>query len=141
MTAMIAITISGCLTEVRDPFDTIVLETDLAPVGDSPVTGRAAIVSDRHTTEAGVGIRGLTLNEVVMWRIHESGCSRLGEAILGVPDHYPDLVGDDEGEAQAEAFLNVPIQRQADYSVVVSRLDDGGQSSVILACGSFGDFN
>jgi len=141
LAAGILLMVSACLTDLADPFAPVVLETSLNPVDGSTVSGSAAVVSDRRTTEVGIAVNGIGAGETLAWRVYESRCSALGEAVLGVPDHYPDLVGSAAGTAQAETHLNVPIQRERDYAVAVWRAGAAEEPDrVILACGSFRDF-
>jgi hypothetical protein len=141
LAAGLVLSVSACLADLTDPFAPIVLETSLHPVDGSTVSGTAAIVSDRQTTEVGIAVSGLESGQTVSWRIFESRCSSLGEAVLGIHDHYSDLVGSASGTAQAEAQLNVPIQRERDYAVAVFRVESSEEPDrVVLACGSFRDF-
>jgi hypothetical protein len=141
LAAALVLAVGACLADLSDPLAPIILETSLHPVDGSTVTGTAAIVSDRQTTQVGIAVNGLNQGETVAWRIFESRCSSLGEAVLGIADHYPDLVGSASGAAQAEAQLNVPVQRERDYAVAVFRVGSSEEPDrVILACGSFRDF-
>lgn len=111
-------------------------KTVLKPSSGSSITGTAEVEGEDKdkdkTTEAEISIKGATAGAELPWHVHQGKCGSNGD-IVGNPSAYPILKVKDNGEAKAEAKLDIPVPTTGEYHVNVHK--SVAEEETIVACG------
>lgn len=150
MAAVAMIVVLGACTTTQE--EEVSTTTEMGVEGEVQVPGAAlptweALVSSVAETDVHgeAAVRALTGDETFVsisvdgeagatypWHIHAGECDS-GGPIVGSAGAYPPLSMDAEGEAMAEATLDVALDSEADYYVNVHASPD--DLGTIVACG------
>ena len=119
-----------------------VLEEDLAPLPSwgvllaanegFAITGQGEVRALTDGTRAMVEIDDAEANAQHPWHVHSGDCGSNGP-IVGDPAAYPVLSVDANGEASAEATIDVVLDADADYYVNIHKSPT--ETETIVSCG------
>jgi Cu/Zn superoxide dismutase len=106
----------------------------LKPGAGSNITGEAEVEDkDKNKkTEAEISIKGATPGAEHPWHVHQGKCGSNG-SIIGAATAYPVLKVKENGEAKAEAKLDIEAPTSGEYYVNVHK--SAADMKTIVACG------
>jgi len=105
----------------------------LKPGAGSSITGKAEVEGEGDkATEAEISIKGATAGAELPWHVHSGKCGSAGP-VVGADAAYPLLKVKRNGEAEAEAKLDIAAPTSGDYHVNVHK--SAADMKTIVACG------
>jgi hypothetical protein len=105
----------------------------LKPGAGSSITGKAEVEGkDDKSTKAEISIKGAMAGAELPWHVHSGKCGS-GGPVVGAGTAYPLLKVKRDGEAEAEAKLDIAAPTSGDYHVSVHK--SAADMKTIVACG------
>jgi hypothetical protein len=130
---VVGVAIAGLAAATNRAFDHE-WKTVLKPGAGSSITGEAEVEGkDKDKkAEAEISIKGGTPGSELPWHVHQGKCGDNG-SIVGAATAYPVLKVKENGEAKAEAKLDVEAPTSGEYYVNVHK--SASDLKTIVACG------
>jgi hypothetical protein len=129
-----AAALAACDDDPIQPVPAVEWAADVVGVGEYAAVEGIAAVSARQTSfDADIEIAGAGEGAAFTWQVAAGTCAEPGDRI-GAANRYPDLEGEADGTAAAEANVTAALDEEEEYIVRV--LDESGDEPVTVACGA-----